>query len=66
MITINNRDTITWQENLTVRGILQIMKYNYQMITVTVNDELIAEEEYDSYRIPDNAKVTIFHLAHGG
>jgi sulfur carrier protein ThiS len=42
------------------------MRYSYTLITVTVNGELVPKEDYETHLIPDNAEVTVFHLAHGG
>ena len=66
MILINNRDKIEWFEGMTVRDVFRIMNYNYSLITVSVNDVFVPEEDYESFIIPDNANVIAFHLAHGG
>jgi len=66
MLTINNRDKIEWHEGMNVRDVLVAMKYDYPLITVTVNGELVTEEKYSTFNIPDNANVIVFHLAHGG
>jgi thiamine biosynthesis protein ThiS len=66
MVTVNNRDKVNWRENMTVRDLLQVMHYSYFLITVTVNGEFVAKEDYEEYEVPDNADVTVFHLAHGG
>ena len=66
MIIINNRDKIEWQENMTVTSLLHKLGYDYALITVTVNDELVPEDDYATHPVPDNAMVTVFHLAHGG
>lgn len=66
MVTVNNRDKVKWRENMTVRDLLQVMHYSYFLITVTVNGELVPKEDYEEYEVPDNADVTVFHLAHGG
>ena len=66
MILVNNRDKVKWQENMTVKDLLNIMKYSYPLITVSVNGTVIPGEEYEYFQIPDKAEITIFHLAHGG
>jgi thiamine biosynthesis protein ThiS len=66
MVTVNNRDKVKWRENMTVRDLLQVMHYSYFLITVTVNGEFVPKEDYEEYEVPDNADVTVFHLAHGG
>lgn len=48
------------------RDLLQVMHYSYFLITVTVNGEFVAKEDYEEHEVPDNADVTVFHLAHGG
>jgi thiamine biosynthesis protein ThiS len=66
MLTINDRDRIAWREGMTVRGVLDAMGYEYPLITVTVNGELVPEDQYDTQVVPDSAEITVFHLAHGG
>ena len=66
MVLVNNRDRVEWQEGLTVQGLFDRLGYEYALITVTVNGELVAEEDYGSTAVPDGAEVTVFHLAHGG
>lgn len=66
MITINNRDKIEWKKGMTVQDMLDEMEYDYALITVTVNDILVAEEDYSSLAIEDGSRVVVFHLAHGG
>ena len=66
MITINNRDKLEWKEEMTVRALLDEMGYSHTLITVTVDDHLVPEEEYNSFIIDDGASVGVFHLAHGG
>jgi thiamine biosynthesis protein ThiS len=65
-LTINDRDRIDWHEGMTVQEVLDAMGYSYALITVTVNDRLVPEEDYSAFQIPDKARVTVFHLAHGG
>ena len=66
MILVNDRDKVKWKENMTVRDLLKIMNYTYTLITVAVNGKLVQKEDYDSFKIPDNSDINIFHLAHGG
>ena len=66
MILINDRDKIVWFEGMTVKDILNEMEYSYVMITVTVNDKVVIDEEYETYTVPDNAYVKLIHLCHGG
>lgn len=66
MVTINNRDRVDWREGMTVRELLDKLGYTYVLITVAVNEVLVAEEDYETHLVPDHAEVTVFHLAHGG
>ncbi len=66
MLTINDRDKIEWREGMTVQDVLDAMGYNYTLITVTVNGELVPKDKWVSCEVPDGAELGIFHLAHGG
>jgi len=66
MITINNRDRVPWYEGLTVRDILETMRYTYPQLVVTINGSVVLEGAYDTQPIPDNADVRVIHLMAGG
>ena len=66
MLIINDRDKLDWREGMTVQDLLDAFGYNYVLITITVNGTLVPREEWARYRIPDEAAVGVFHLAHGG
>lgn len=66
MITVNNRDKLNWEEDLTIRDILQKMNYDYSLISVYLNEEYVPAEEYETKKIPDDSSVQVIHLAHGG
>lgn len=66
MVVVNNRDRVEWQPGMTVQALLDALGYSYVLITVSVNGELVAAEDYGHHMVPDQAEVTVFHLAHGG
>jgi thiamine biosynthesis protein ThiS len=66
MLIVNNRDKVEWREGMTVADVLAAMGYDYALITVSVNGDLVVEEEYATRLVPDGADVSVFHLAHGG
>ena len=66
MLLVNNRDKVEWKEGITVQDVLDIMGYEYSMMTVSVNEVLVPMNEYDTCIVPDNAEIIAFHLAHGG
>ncbi len=66
MLTINNRDKLDWRAGMTVQDVLDAMGYTYTLITVTVDGTLVPKEDYATCAVPDEADLSIFHLAHGG
>ena len=66
MITVNNRDQVEWRDGITVQGVLDAMGYDYALITVTVNGDCVAADDYAHTKVPNAAQVIVFHLAHGG
>lgn len=66
MVTVNNRDRVEWQQGMTVQALLDKLGYSYVLITVSVNGKLVAREDYSLHLVPDEAEVSVFHLAHGG
>ena len=66
MVLINDRDKVTWRPGMTVQDLLDAMHYDFAMMTVTVDGKLIAAEDYRTHKVPDEANVAVFHLAHGG
>ena len=50
-LVINNRDTDLAGSQLTVRQMLQQMKFTFPMIFVRVNGEVIRKDQYDSFVI---------------
>jgi thiamine biosynthesis protein ThiS len=66
MITINQRERIEWTPDMTVQDVLERMNYTYPEVVIRVNGEVVMNEEYDSYRVPDEADVRVIHLIAGG
>jgi len=65
MITVNSNN-IEWHEGMTVKNVLDFMGYDFSLITVTVNEDFVSEDDYDTYHVPDKADVKAIHLHHGG
>ncbi len=66
MITINQRERIEWTPGMTVQDVLERMNYTYPEVVIRVNGEVVMDEAYDNYTIPDEADVRIIHLMAGG
>jgi thiamine biosynthesis protein ThiS len=65
MITVNGMEK-SWKEGMTVSDVLKIMNYEYALIVVTVNDQAVHQDDYQSTVIEDNADIKIIHICHGG
>jgi len=66
MITVNRRHRLEWRAGLTVREVLRVMRYTYTHLVIRVNGEVVEDERYDAYRIPDESDVRVIHLIAGG
>ena len=65
MVEING-NKVAWEKGLTVRKLLQKMNYTFPMIIVRVNGEHVKKEDWDTFLVPDEAKVQAFHQIAGG
>ena len=61
-----NGQAIAWEEGMTVRRVLQVMKYTFRLLVVKVDDRLVKKDEYDSFQIPAGAEVKVIHMVAGG
>ena len=66
MIRVNNKFDVEWQEGMTVDSILEILKFTFPMIIVSVNGKVVPKSEYGTTTIQDNAEVKVIHLVAGG
>lgn len=63
---VNNRDEMDWEEGLTISALLQRFRYTFPAIVVTVNGEVVPDEEFSTRTVPDGADVRVIHLIAGG
>jgi len=61
-----NGNIIEWNEGMTVRDILTVMKYSFKLLIIKVNGELVKRDQYDAYKVPVNSEVEVIHLMSGG
>jgi thiamine biosynthesis protein ThiS len=66
MIRVNDREELGWTEGLTVRKLLEQLRYTFVHIVVKVNGRVVSPDEYDVWMIPDGADVWVIHLIAGG
>ena len=66
MIRVNNKFDVEWREGMTVNSILEVLKFTFPMIVVSVNGKVIPRSEYGTTAIEDNDQVRVIHLVAGG
>lgn len=66
MILVNNRNSIEWEEGLTVAALLQKCRFTARQINVFVNDELIPPDAYAMRVLQDDDRVRVVHFIAGG
>jgi len=66
VITVNQRDTVTWHEGMTVTDLLGAMKFTYPHIIVAIDGNLVPYDGYDHTLVPDGADVRVIHIQAGG
>ena len=65
-INLNNREISLAGESFSVRELLNVMRYIFPMIVVTVNGRMVKEEDYERVFISDGDRVEAIHLISGG
>ena len=65
MITVNGNE-LEWSEGMTVRDVLKAMNYNFTLIVLKVNGQLVKRENWGDFQVPDGAVVDAMHLISGG
>jgi thiamine biosynthesis protein ThiS len=66
MIRVNDKFDVEWQAGMTVNSILEILKFTFPMIIVSVNGKVVPRSEHGTAKIEDNAEVKVIHLVAGG
>ena len=66
MIRVNDKFDVEWQKGMTVTSLLEILKFTFPMIIVSVNGKVIPRREYGTTTIEDNDDVKVIHLVAGG
>ena len=66
MIRVNDKFDVEWREGMTVNSILEVLKFTFPMIIVSVNGRVVPRSEYGTTRIEDNDEVKVIHLIAGG
>jgi thiamine biosynthesis protein ThiS len=66
MIRVNDKTDVSWQPGLTVRHLLQALRFTHRHIVVSVDGAIVPRPEYDTYLVPDGADVRVIHIVGGG
>ena len=65
-MVLNNRPYPDWHEGLTIRGVMEHMKFTWPKLVVQVNGQLIWPEDYDKVTLEEADDLKIYHLLGGG
>ena len=65
MIKVNEKD-YPWEEGLTVKQLLDKMKYSFPLIIVAINRKTVPESAYTCTVIEDGDDIKVIHLICGG
>lgn len=67
IITLNNRETkIPEKTQLTVKQLMDYMRYVFPNIVVKVNGVLVRKAQYEDVWVRDGDKVEAIHMISGG
>ncbi|MFA6653626.1 MAG: sulfur carrier protein ThiS [Candidatus Delongbacteria bacterium] len=64
-ITVNGHE-IDWNDNMTIRNVLDRMKYSFRMLVIKVNGTIVKREDWETFPVPEGADVKVIHLMSGG
>ena len=65
-IVLNNRNETFEQEQLSIKELLAIKKFSFQMLVIKVNGELVHLRDYASKIVKEGDNVMVLHLITGG
>lgn len=65
-IILNSKDELVDRERLTVSDLLNLKNFNFKMMVVKINGQLIKRNEYGETLISDGDDVMVLQLVSGG
>lgn len=65
MISVNGR-SFKWSEGLTISKLLELKRYTFSKIIVSINGEFVDPDAYDYTEIQKGDEVKAIHLLAGG
>ena len=63
---IVNEEDVVWEEGMTVRRVLEVKKYTFKLLVITIDGQLIPKDKYDETIVPEGSEVKVMHLMSGG
>lgn len=65
-IILNNRNETFEHEQLSIKELLAVKKFSFQLLVIKVNGELVRLKEYETTMVKEGDNVMILHLITGG
>jgi len=65
-IILNNSEEFVDRERLTISDLMTMKNYNFKMMVVKINGELVKRNEYGDTLINDGDDVMVLQLVSGG
>ncbi|WP_421778386.1 sulfur carrier protein ThiS [Gardnerella sp. KA00747] len=61
-----NHDMVEYVEGETLHELLKREGYDITFVAVTVNNELVKRNDFDTFIVKDNTKIEVFSIMGGG
>lgn len=67
MIRVNNgKFEVTWKPGMTIRDLLNELRFTFPRLVISVNGEIVPQEKWDTYALKDGDDVKVIHMTAGG
>ncbi len=66
MIRVNDKFEVEWKPGMTIRDLLQALKFSFNMLVVSVNGTIVLRDRWDTYELHDGDEVKVLHMVAGG
>ncbi|NPA27097.1 MAG: sulfur carrier protein ThiS [Chloroflexi bacterium] len=66
MIRVNDKFTVRWRPGMTIRDLLNELKFTFPRLVIAVNGEVIPRDDWETYELQDGDEVKVIHMTAGG
>lgn len=66
MIRVNAQYDVEWHPGMTVRDVLDALKFSFRMIVVKIDGQVVLKRDFATTEVPDGAEMQAIHLISGG